>query len=156
MKSIGTVLSWEIIDKLLSLPARDWKTLGLQQDKANVADRAARIKERTDARQMNTTPSMSMEEISGLYRHDMYGEIKIVNEGGKVFIDFTSSPGLKAELTHWHFDTYLINWQEEQAWFSFGTVQILKDNNGKPSGLQFDVPNDDIFFEEIKASRLDP
>ena len=156
MKSIGTVLSWEIIDKLLSLPSQDWKTLGLQQDKANVADRAARIKERTDTRQMSTTPSMSMEEISGLYRDDMYGEIRIVNEGGKLFIDFVSSPGLKAELTHWHFDTYLINWQEEQAWFSFGTVQILKDNNGKSSGLQFDVPNDDIFFEEIKAARIDP
>ena len=60
---------------------------------------------------------------------------------------------MKAELTHWHDDTYLINWMKDQAWFDFGTVQILKDNNGKPSGLQFDVPNDDIFFEEIKSVR---
>jgi CubicO group peptidase (beta-lactamase class C family) len=156
MKSIGTVLSWEIIDKLLNLPSKDWKNVGLQQDKANIADRAARIKERTDARQMDTNPTMSNDEISGIYRDDMYGEIKIASEGGKLYIDFTASPGLKAELTHWHFDTYLINWIREQAWFSFGTVQILKDNNGKPSGLQFDVPNDDIFFEEIRSARVNP
>jgi hypothetical protein len=36
----------------------------------------------------------------------------------------------------------------------FGTVQILKDNNNLPSELRFDVPNDDIFFEEIHAVRV--
>lgn len=153
MHSIGPMLTFEILDKLLGNPAMDWKDRGLKQDAAGFADRAARIKVRTDARQTGTTPTMTPEEISGLYRDELYGDIRLSSTGQKLFIDFLSSPELKAELTHWHDDTYQINWINEQAWFDFGTVQILKDNNGKPSGLQFDVPNDDIFFEEIKSVR---
>lgn len=156
MHSIGPMLSYEIIDKLLGLPQHGWKERGISQDKANTEDRAQRIKERTDARQLGTTPLMTSSQISGLYRDPMYGDIMITSGNQQLMIDFKASPGLKANLTHWHHDVYLINWLEEQSWFSFGTVQILMDNNGKPSGLQFDVPNDDIFFEEIHARRVTP
>jgi hypothetical protein len=84
----------------------------------------------------------------------MYGDIRILQDGAQLMIDFTASPGLKAKLTHWHHDVYQIEWLKPQAWFSFGTVQILQDNNGHPDKLLFDVPNDDIFFEEIKAVRV--
>jgi hypothetical protein len=153
MHSIGPMLTFEILDKLLGNPSTDWKDRGLKQDAAGFEDRAARIKVRTDAHKTGTTPSMTAQQISGLYHDMLYGDIRISESDQKLFIDFLSSPGLKAELTHWHYDTYRINWIKDQAWFDFGTVQILKDNNGKASGLQFDVPNDDIFFEEIKSVR---
>jgi hypothetical protein len=156
MSGIGTLLSYEIIDKLLALPQKDWKERGKNQDRAGWKDRADRIKQRTDARQLGTIPSMTVQEISGLYRCPMFGDIRILEEKDDLYIDFVSSPGLKAKLTHWHYDTYQIEWLEEQAWFGFGTVQIQKDNNGKPSRLLFDVPNDDIFFEEINAVRVTP
>jgi CubicO group peptidase (beta-lactamase class C family) len=156
MDGIGTLLSYEIIDKLLNLPQKDWKARGLKQDKAHWEDRFARIKARTDARIQGTQPSMSISTISGLYRCPLFGDIMILEEDGQLTINFVHSPTLKARLTHWHYDTYKMDWTEEQAWFEFGTVQIQKDNNGKPSGLLFDVPNDDIFFEEIKAVRADP
>jgi CubicO group peptidase (beta-lactamase class C family) len=156
MKSIGTMLSYEILDKLLGLPQKDWKERGRNQDEAHVMDRASRIKERTDARISGTTPSMSASVISGIYRCPLYVDIKIAEENGQLMIDFVASPGLKAKLTHWHYDTYQIEWLQKQAWFSFGTVQIQKDNNGNPLRLLFDVPNDDIFFEEINAVRITP
>lgn len=156
MDGIGTLLSYEIIDKLLGLPQQDWKNRGLNQDKGHWAGRAARIKERTDARIIGTKPSMDIAAISGLYRCPLFGDIRILEENGKLTIDFVHSPQLKARLSHWHNDTYQMEWIEEQAWFEFGTVQIQKDNNGQPSGLLFDVPNDDIFFEEIKAVRVTP
>jgi CubicO group peptidase (beta-lactamase class C family) len=156
MHSIGPMLSFEIIDKLLSLSQQGWKEKGKQQDEAHFADRAARIKERTDARQSGTMPTMTNDQISHLYRSPMYGDIRIGEENNELMIDFIPAPDLKAKLTHWHHDVYLLNWIKEQAWFSFGTVQILKDNNGQASELLFDVPNDDIFFEEIKAVRVRP
>lgn len=156
MDGIGTLLSYEIIDKLLGLPQQDWKNRGLNQNKGHWADRAARIKERTDARIMGTVPSMDVAAISGLYRCPLFGDILILQENGKLTIGFIRSPQLKARLSHWHNDTYQLEWIEEQAWFEFGTVQILMNNNGQPSGLLFDVPNDDIFFEEIKAVRVTP
>jgi hypothetical protein len=40
------------------------------------------------------------------------------------------------------------------AWFSFGTVKFELDNNNKVTGLTFDIPNDDFFFEELDVKRV--
>jgi len=48
------------------------------------------------------------------------------------------------------------NSKAPQAWFKHGTVKFNYDNNMKITGLDFDVPNDDIFFEELKPFRADP
>lgn len=156
MDGIGTWLSYEIIDRMLGLPQHDWQQRGLNQDIGHWEDRAARIKERTDAHMTGTKPSMDATTIAGLYRCPLYGDIRIAEEKEGLVLHFVASPGLDARLSHWHYDTYRLDWTEPQAWFEFGTVQILKDNNGHPSGLKFDVPNDDIFFEEIKAERVAP
>ncbi|MEP6647322.1 MAG: serine hydrolase [Saprospiraceae bacterium] len=156
MHSIGPMLSYEIFDKLLGLPEGDWELRGLKQDQAAWNNKASRIQDRIDIHETGTTPTMSVQEISGLYRDPMYGDIDILQENGQLMIDFKASPGLKAKLTHWHHDVYEMEWLKPQAWFSFGTVQIQQDNNGKPGKLLFDVPNNDIFFEEIKAVRVNP
>ena len=153
-RSISVMLSLEIIDKLLGLPQKDWKERGIKQDNDHFADRANRIKQRTDVHVTGTTPSMGPDVIAGLYRCPMYGDIRIENNNGQLVMNFVHAAGLKANLTHWHYDTYKLEWLEPQTWFSFGTVQILTDNNNKPAELQFDVPNDDIFFEEIHAVRV--
>lgn len=155
-RSIGTLLGYEIVDKLLGLPQHDWKERGIQQDLDHFADRADRIKQRTDAHVTGTVPTMSQEVIAGLYTCPLYGNINIEQTNGQLFINFEHAPGLKARLSHWHYDTYVLEWLEPQSWFSFGTVQIQKDNNNKPLELVFDVPNDDIFFEEIHAVRVKP
>ncbi len=153
MTSIGSLLGYELFDKLLNLPQQNWLEKGLQYEKSSAAEKTLRIKERTDVHKTGTTPTMNHSVIKGLYQCPMYGDIKVMEEGNKLIIDFVAAPGLKATLTHWHYDTYKLDWHEDQAWFDFGTVQILKDNNGSPSGLLFDVPNDDIFFNEIEAVR---
>ncbi|MDQ3015308.1 MAG: serine hydrolase [Bacteroidota bacterium] len=156
MNSIGPMLSFEIADKLLGLPQKDWKVRGLNQDVAGIADRAQRIKEITDSHIEGTHPTMTYLQISGVYNDPLYGDIRIEKSDSDLYLDFLPAPELKAKLTHWHHDTYEIQWLKEQAWFGFGTVQILKDNNGKANKLLFDIPNDDIFFEEINAVRSTP
>ena len=96
MHSIGPMLSYEIIDRLLGIATSNWKERGIQQDKAHHEDRAARIKERTDARQTGTSPTMSHEEISQLYRSPMYGDIKIITENDELMIGFVPALDLKA------------------------------------------------------------
>ncbi len=156
MNSIGPMLTFEILDKLLGLPQHDWKERGIKQNEAGILDRAQRIKERTDARIPGTKPTLSATQIAGLYSDPVYGDIRIETSGNELILNFVPAPELKAKLTHWHHDTYEIHWMEEQAWFGFGTVQILKDNNGVANKLLFDIPNDDIFFEEINPVRISP
>lgn len=154
MKGLGTLLAYEIADKLLGHPQHEWLGLAKRGQQASREDRAARIDQRVKARKSGTLPTMNTATISGLYRCPMFGDIRIDHDTEGLVIDFVRAPDLKARLTHWHDDTYRINWLRDQPWFGFGTVQVRKDNNGQPDELLFDVPNDDIFFEEIHARRV--
>ncbi|MEL7221524.1 MAG: DUF3471 domain-containing protein, partial [Bacteroidota bacterium] len=88
---------------------------------------------------------------TGTYHSPTMGEIKIEIVDEKLELHFADSPKLDATLSHWHYDTFRINWNETHAWFDFSTLQFELDNNLKVSSLSFDVPNDDIFFHEIEA-----
>jgi hypothetical protein len=83
----------------------------------------------------------------------MFGKVEITQREEVLQMNFPAAPQLNATLSHWHYDTWLINWKETHAWFDFGTLQFELDNNRKVTGLSFDVPNDDIFFHEIKAGK---
>ena len=102
---------------------------------------------------MNTQPTLSESSIAGSYYSDMVGGIKIVDKGGQLRLEFEHHPLLSARLSHWHYDTYQIEWDKPQAWFNFGTIKFNSNNNLEVTGFDFDVPNDDIFFEELKARR---
>ena len=76
-------------------------------------------------------------------------------ENGKLRLYFEHTPELSATLEHWHYDVWNINWDKTHAWFSFGTVKFNMTNNLEITGLEFDVPNDDIFFEELKPVKVE-
>jgi hypothetical protein len=78
----------------------------------------------------------------------------LVQEGDKLRLLFSNSPRLNASLKHWHYDTFEIIWDEKHAWFNLGTVKFNMDNNMKVISMDFDVPNDDIFFEELKPKKI--
>ena len=78
----------------------------------------------------------------------------ISKQGDDLKLDFEHSPDLSATLKHWHYDVFEIKWDVKHAWFNFGTVKFNLDNNLKVLGIDFDVPNDDIFFEELKPIRV--
>ncbi|MEM7298395.1 MAG: DUF3471 domain-containing protein, partial [Bacteroidota bacterium] len=103
----------------------------------------------------NTIPSLSVNEMAGTYFDPMYGEIYVAEENGKLRLSFQDAPRLGATLEHWHYDTYEIKWDEEHAWFDFGTVSFEVNNNLAVEGIEFDVPNGDIFFDELHPKKKD-
>ncbi len=106
--------------------------------------------------QKMTSASLTSADMIGDYHDPLYGHISISTGSNNVLqLQFEGAPELSATLTHYHFDTYEIDWNQEHAWFDFGTVQFLMNNNRKVTGLQFDVPNDDIFFDEIHPVKVD-
>ena len=68
---------------------------------------------------------------------------------------FEHAPAFSAKLEHWHYDVFKIIWDKPSAWFTFGTLKFNLDNNLNITGMDFDVPNDDIFFEELKPFRVE-
>lgn len=72
-----------------------------------------------------------------------------------MYLAFSHTPSYGCRLSHWHYNTWKMEWLEPQAWFGHATVNIVTDPNNKPVRLEFDVPNDDIFFYEIKAKKIE-
>ena len=155
MKGISTYLTYRALDHFLGLEEKDWSKIGLERQEASVKAREKTLAERKEVRLENTSPSLALENYSGQYSCEMYGNLAVELEDDKLHLLFKNAPNLNATLSHWHLNTFEINWNEVHAWFDYGTVQFILDNNGKVQELQFDVPNGDIFFEEIQAKKVD-
>jgi CubicO group peptidase (beta-lactamase class C family) len=154
MKGISTPVSNYIIDRYLEVEVRDWSKEGLEGAERGVKYREDRIASRVNARVENTSPTFDLANYTGIYQDKMYGKIIIKDEGGTLQLEFPKAPDLNASLSHWHFDTFKIEWEQEHAWFGFGTLQFIMDNNGNIRGMNFDVPNDDIFFYEMHPVKV--
>lgn len=153
MKSPYMAATYYALDLFLEGESKDWSAELLEKsNKAQKEDkRISLIKEN---RVLQTKPTVSNDECAGVYVSDIYGKITITNRNNQLKMDFEHSSFLSANLNHWHYDVWEIKWEQKHAWFNFGTVKFTTDNNRKITGLEFEVPNDDIFFEELKPFRI--
>lgn len=145
MKSPASAAAFYALDVFLGNESKDWSADFLYYYKENTKNdtRVSQIKEK---RVMDTHPSLPDSSYTGVYKSDIYGEISISMDDGQLKMDFEHSPRLSATLSHWHYDVWEIKWDYKHAWFNFGTVKFLTDNNMKVTGIDFEVPNDDFFF----------
>ncbi|MET2984312.1 serine hydrolase [Aureibaculum conchae] len=153
MKSPIMAATYYGLDQFLGVEIVDWSAKMLEARNKNQKE-DTRISDRKAKRKTNTVPSLELNGYTGTYKSDIYGNITISKKGDELQMDFEHSPDLSATLTHWHFDVFEINWNQKHAWFNFGTVKFNLDNNLKVLRIDFDVPNDDIFFEELKPYKV--
>jgi len=154
MRSPITAATNYALELFMGLTPRDWSAQLLERTKSREqAD--TRISDRKERRVLGTSPSLPLKEYAGTYKSDMHGNINVLLDAkNQLRLEFENSKYLSATLKHWHYDVWEIIWDNKHAWFSFGTVKFNLDNNLKIQGIDFDVPNDDIFFEEIKPVRV--
>ena len=153
VKSPIMAATYYALDKFLGIKGKDWSADYLERSNKN-AVKDTRISDRKAKRILGTKPIISLENFIGEYYSDIYGKISITDKDNQLSLSFEHSPLLSATLTHWHHDVWEIHWDHPQAWFSFGTIKINTDNNLKVLGFDFDVPNDDFFFEELKPHKI--
>ncbi|PIF06529.1 MAG: serine hydrolase [Draconibacterium sp.] len=152
MKAPTMAITYYILDRFMGKEMKDWSAELLEKNNKNEAN-DQRIEERKKKRIPGTHPSFPLENYVGTYFAPIYGNINITLENEKLRLLFAHTPDLSATLEHWHYDVWKINWDKPHAWFSFGTVKFNMDNNLNIKGIEFDVPNNDIFFEELKPVR---
>ncbi len=154
MRSPITAATNYALELFMGVEPRDWSTELLERARRR-EQTDTRIAERKERRVLGTSPSLSIEDYAGTYRSNIHGNIKVTLEGhNELRLEFENSKYLSATLKHWHYDVFEIVWDNTHAWFSFGTVKFNLDNNLNILGMDFDVPNDDIFFEELKPVRV--
>ena len=84
----------------------------------------------------------------------MYGAATVTaEEQGGLVLRLLPNPDLVADLEHLHYDTYAIKWRKEFAWFGPGTAHFVADAKGRFVAIELDVPNDDLWFYELRLRR---
>jgi len=151
MRAIGDYTT----DAFLKVKERDYsKEYLADARRREAAD--TRIADREKSRVTGTKPSVPLDKYVGIYAADVYGNIEVKKEGDKLRLYFEHSTRFNATLEHWHYDVWRIRWDNaaQLSWFQFGTVAFKLDNNLAVTGMEFDVPNDDIWFYELKPVKI--
>jgi hypothetical protein len=125
---------YRVLDAMLGVPARDWsaeylvlaKSAEVRSDSSAAATLRSRI--------AGTTPSLALDGYAGTYRSEVYGDLRLNVEDGRLVLVY--SPDYTAELEHWHHDTFRAVWRRTGFGRSFITFAL--DRRGRPATLDLD------------------
>jgi CubicO group peptidase (beta-lactamase class C family) len=154
MKSIANPLKNYIINAFINKDTRDWSAEFLVKSR-EPGEAEKLIKTQREAHVLDTKPTFELSSYTGEYHSDWLGPLHITMKDDELLLTFDHAPELSAHLSHWHYDTWEIKWDNVHAWFDFGTIQFHYNTERKITGFEFNVPNDDIFFEEVKVERIE-
>ncbi|HEX4592386.1 MAG TPA: DUF3471 domain-containing protein, partial [Gemmataceae bacterium] len=141
------------VDALLGQPPRDRSGEGLVLHKAREQG-AKLLAERTEkARAKETKPSLPIKEYAGKYGGDLYGDVKVAEEDGKLALQFLPAPTFVADLEPWQYDTFRVKWRKLNPYIPDGWATFVLDRRGKPAEVRVDCPNDDFDFKELELKR---
>ena len=153
MTSLPRAAAFYALDTLLGKADHDWSAEALktaEEDRKKKAE--AKEKEKSE-RALETKPTLPLEEYTGLYGGEMYGDAKVTLEDGKLILRMLPNPDLAGELAHWEYDVFEIRWFKKFAWFGNGKVQFILNLEGEPAEFRMEVPNEDFWFEELEFKR---
>ncbi len=154
MTSITGLLAYRAIDELLGVADKDWSEENLKQFRSSREDFAKRIQDAVTPVATGTQPSHKLEDFNGTFRCPMYGDAVVELQDNHLVLKLLPYPALVADLKHLHYDTFEIRWRNEFAWFENGTAHFSDDAKGIIQRIDLNVPNEDLWFHELKLSRV--
>jgi CubicO group peptidase (beta-lactamase class C family) len=103
--TLPVALMYRILDAYLgAAPPRDWAAELLKTEKSLEEQGKGAAKKLEAERVSGTKPTLALEKYQGTYKNDLYGEVKVTLENGKLSLRF--GPAFTGELEHWHYDTF--------------------------------------------------
>jgi len=102
--TLPLALMYRIFDAYLGAPPRDWSAEMLKTVKSLEEQGKAAVKKQEAERVTGTKPTHTLEKYAGTYKNDLYGEVKVTHENGK--LNFRFGPAFTGEMEHWHYDTF--------------------------------------------------
>lgn len=148
------ILRNKIFDVFTDSPKRDWNAEALERTKQGKAREEDEDKKIDASRVQNTKPSLMPKDYTGTYSSQMYGDVTISEENGKLVMRLAPAPNFVADLEHWHYDTFQIKWRSSVNYnFPRGWVTFTLDDAGKTDQLKINQPNNDFWFYELDLKR---
>ena len=103
----------------------------------------------------NTKPELDLKKYVGTYRDKMYGDVQITLKDNNLYLHFVPASFLDAKLTHWHYNTFEIHFNNNLMAIptQWGLANFELNEDAKVSGLKLTVPNYDFLFDELNFKR---
>jgi CubicO group peptidase (beta-lactamase class C family) len=115
-------IMYELMDHYLGLPRTDWPERWAAVAKGRVAAGLQALKA-VQAKPAKVGPSLPLTRYAGDYTDPWYGNIAVRRAGGRLSIDFKSTPRMSGPLEHWQYDTFITRFTDksiEPAYVTFG------------------------------------
>lgn len=132
------------------------KDFGKQFLEYKVADEEEKLKNEETlnaARIKDSRPSLSIDNYTGTYHSEMYGDVVLEAEGNELKFQFIPTELFNGKLTHWHFDTFRLHWGAQQM-LPKGMVNFILNAKGEVIEMKVDVPNPDFDFTELELMKV--
>ncbi len=141
---LPAALCYRAIDAILETSKRDWvaeflaitaKTKQTEDEKQAklLADRAK-----------DSKPSLGLDQYAGTYTSDMYGDMSVSLDDGKLTYKFGNT--FIGELEHWHYDSFKMH--NRDKWVRPRDISFALDPEGKVGILQWHDVGD---FQRVQA-----
>ncbi|TVR64692.1 MAG: serine hydrolase [Gemmatimonadales bacterium] len=123
--NLQLALTHWILDALQGREPQDWSALYLELDARSQEASARSRVARDEARLRDVAPSLPAEAYVGLYRDDLFGDIRIdAGDAPDTPLTLHYSAEYEADLHPWHGDTFRVVWRRPGAGETFLTFRI--------------------------------
>lgn len=103
---VSMPLLYRIIDAYIGSPQKDWSAEMLKSYKTLI-DQAASAQKKAEAeRVMGTKSSHDLSGYAGTYNNELYGDVRVTEDNGKLRIQF--GPAFVGSMELWHYDTFRV------------------------------------------------
>jgi hypothetical protein len=141
-----------VLDEYLGYPPRDWSGEALPRKAAirDGYDYAANVRRLAAGRVSGTAPSHPLEAYAGVYVDSLYGPQTVTLENGR--LTMRMGTGEVADLSHWHYDTFLVTWRDPLFREVYVALLTFDSNaDGRVTRLTAQINRDTIRSERVAA-----
>ncbi|MGV3541272.1 MAG: serine hydrolase [Rufibacter sp.] len=122
--------------------------LARKNTRAKKKETLAENRKKVEASRVKGTKPLELGKYAGTFQEKMYGDILVKQEGKKLVLSFSHSPSFTADLSHWHYNTFELNWRDPMVPKGFVTFNL--NAKGEVTELKFEQPNMlDVDFTEF-------
>ncbi len=147
-------LMYKVLDIVLSNPEEsDWSAMMLEQKQKGEEYQQKMEEQKAKERNSKAKASLNLADYCGYYGSPVYDSVKVEMQNNKLQLKMMRSPKFIGDLSHWHFDTFEIEFGLFPS-LPKGFVTFQLDRKGKVNALEIFIDNPDFDFTELELKKL--
>ncbi|HEX2778080.1 MAG TPA: serine hydrolase [Gemmatimonadaceae bacterium] len=141
-------ITLRVLDAYSGVAPHDYPAIYARMEAAALTRARAAEASAAAARDSTSGPSLPLARYAGTYRDAWYGDVTIADEGGKLVLRFSHTPGLTGDLVHWQHDTFVARWRDRELRAdAFVTFALDPDGRVERATMRAVSPLTDFSFD---------